>query len=112
MSKRNNPEELIGFKEFIEHEKKDKRPNKARDSIRSYELMTFLDIEVTRLKKALHLFEEKAFMVKNYSQDTKIIVQQEGKNHQMKVDIIDELKDENSPIKKNLNELLTSHFNF
>ena len=110
--KKNDPNDLIGFKDFIEQDKNNTPAKKNKDSIKNYEVMTFLGQEVARLKNSMNLLEEKTFMLKNFPQDTKLTVQQEAENLENKLNLITDLSENGDILKKNLNELLSSHFNF
>lgn len=108
--KNNVPEDLIGFKDFIEYDKKgiERIPKKNNDN---NNLLSFLDYESDRLGKTLELVEEQAYTIKENSQYIGILAKQDeiiNKNRQI---IIELLGRKDSPLTKNLKELLSLHFN-
>lgn len=110
MSNRDN-DDLIGFRDFLEDDDQKKKgsANKRIDNL-NYELLAFLEKDASRLDKHISLFEEKTFMLKNFPVDSKIIVDLESENIELKIDIINLLKSNPSALHSNLSEILEDHF--
>lgn len=112
MAKKNNfQEDMIGFKDFMDDEPQKKTTRAKRDTSSGHELLTFLERESTRLSKVLDLCEEKTFNLKKYPQSDKIVEEIEQSLITARKDVIKRMSAITSPLTKNLNELLNSHFN-
>lgn len=112
MAKKNNdiPDDLIGFKEFIEYEEK-KRPTHSRRSKSSgLHHLSFLESESQRLSKTLELCEEQTFGINRYPQDKKILEKQDQLIEKNRMIIIELLRRKDSPLTKNLTEIFKIHF--
>ena len=104
------PEDLIGFKEFIEYEEKKSPSLKGRVNGSNFDLLSFLENESIRLSKTIDLCEEQSYHLKKYSQVPPILSKQEqiiNKNRQILMEL---LSRKDSPLTKNLKELLHIHF--
>jgi hypothetical protein len=112
MSKKNEPGDLIGFKDFLDYqeEKIPKRMKRAQNS--GFELYSFLERESFRLSKLLSLFEEKVFVIKNYPQDTKIIIDTESSIIEERINLVNKLAKPTSKLNSNIDEVLKKHFQF
>jgi hypothetical protein len=110
MSKKNDPGDLIGFKDFLDYQE-DKIPTRMkRTQNLGFELYSFLERESIRLSKFLSLFEEKAFVIKNYPQDTKVIIDTESTIIETRVNLIAKLGSPSSQINSNISDVLKKHF--
>jgi len=105
------PDDLVGFKEFIDQQETVKPGRQRRDPNASFELLTFLENESIRLSKAIKLCEDKVHNIKKNPLDLKIIKDQESNLVSQKQALIQKLKKQDSTLSLNLNELLQSHFN-
>lgn len=114
MNKKKNdiPDDLIGFKDFIDYQDEKTTKSTIRESSSNYDLLTFLDRESNRLAKAIELCEEKVSILKNFPHDTSIIIEEETAIIEKRIRLIEQLKRDDSPLTLNLSELLQSHFNF
>ena len=74
----NDKDDLIGFRDFIDNDqgKSDKRSAGTR-SKNDFELITFLEQDSQRLSNHIETFEEKAYVIKNYSQDPSLNIEAE-----------------------------------
>ncbi|MAZ46970.1 MAG: hypothetical protein CME65_00315 [Halobacteriovoraceae bacterium] len=108
MSSNKEDDDLIGFRDFIE---KDKRPSppKEKRSI-NHEMQTFLQREEQRLRKLVDLYEEKSNLIKNYDQYHKLRQKASAHLHDKRKETIRSLKSGGTHFKKNLEELLGSYF--
>lgn len=110
--KNNPPDDLIGFQEFIDSSDMNlnqiKRPERAINE--NYSLLTFLESESNRLGKTIQICEEQAFILKEYQQHTSILKKQDQMINKNKAIIVELLKRKDSPLSKNLKELLSLHF--
>lgn len=110
MSKKNPPDDMIGFKDFLDLEEKRKTGGNKRIDNLSYELISFLEKDAMRLDNFIKLFEEKCFMMKNYPQDSQIIVELEAAIIEKRIKLIDHFKQQNNALDMNLSEILEDHF--
>lgn len=108
MSTKENDDEFVGFRDFIEEENK-KRVKTSRKRERhssSFELLTFLESESIRLEKQKNLLEEKSYMLKNHPQGKNINFNLDSDlgSH---LDLLDKiLMQESSSLMSSLNEIL------
>ena len=112
MTNKNNDDELIGFKDFIEGENKTfMKPNsqkKRKDA--DFELVTFLEQESKRISKHINTYEEKVYVIKNYPQNPNLNIEAEAQNIQKRIETIELCKKENSPLFKNLADIFNQFF--
>lgn len=109
MSNRND-DDMIGFRDFLEDtDKKKNQTNKRVDNL-NYELLSFLEKDANRLDKHISLFEEKTYMLKNFPTESKILVDLEAENIELRIDIINRLKSYPSGLHSHLSEILEDHF--
>lgn len=112
MSKKEKNNDLIGFQDFLEYQdEKIAGHTSRRNRNTGFELYSFIERESERLTQFLTLFEEKAFMLKKYPQDTKIIIDTESKIIEERINLINKIKHTKSQVNVNINELLSTHFN-
>jgi hypothetical protein len=111
MTKKKNNEDLSGFQDFIDaaNDGPSKIPRKNR--VDGFELLTFLEQDSQRLENMIRLYEEKAFLLKNYPQDTDLIIKLDGHNSFLRQQLIEKLGKKNSPLMKSLAEMFNPHFN-
>jgi hypothetical protein len=105
-------DDLIGFKDFIDGEDKpflQNAPQKKRKDA-DFELVTFLEQESKRIGKHIEIFEEKVFVMKNYSQNPNLNIEAETENIQKRVETIELCKHPKSPLFMNLAELFNQFF--
>jgi hypothetical protein len=109
--KKNENDDLIGFRDFLdhEHEKTSQKMSKKRDT--DFELITFLEQDSKRITKHIETFEEKIYVLKNYPQDIKLLSDQEFEVTKSKVKVIANLSRNDSPLLINLAELFRTYFN-
>jgi hypothetical protein len=109
MSKKDN--DLTGFKDFLEGDKSlsAKQYKKERHN-GDAELFTFLEQDSKRIERHLKLYEEKAYMLKEYPQEIELMIQLEEHKNELRSQIVTKLKEQNSPLMKSLAELFNPHF--
>lgn len=108
MSPKENDDELVGFRDFIDEENKKrvKTSRKREGHSSSFELLTFLESESIRLEKQKKLFEEKSYTLKHHPQGKNInfYLDSDLSSH---LDLLDKmLLQENSSLMSSLNEIL------
>jgi hypothetical protein len=109
MTKKDSKDDLIGFQEFIEYKEK-KMPKINKNASTGFELYSFIERDSQRLSKLLSLFEEKTFMLNTYPQDAKITLDLENEIILKKEALIKKFKNPTSQLNKNINDLLSNHF--
>lgn len=109
MSKKDD-KNLIGFKDFLDYQEEKLPKIVKRNQPSNYELYSFLERESERLSRLLKMFEEKAFVMKNYPQDTKIIIDTESDIIEKRIEVISKLSSKESSLNKNLQSILNAHF--
>ena len=110
--KKSGDNELIGFKEFLEHDDVQKQGIYESKQFRGFDLITFLERESERLSCQISLFEEKAFILRKFPQDVKIISEQEEKNFTLQTKAVEKVMDKSSVFYQNLDMVLQDHFNY
>ncbi len=70
MSTKKPDDDLIGFRDFIDQEPKQKPVNDKRQV--GHEMATFLERESSRMGNLVDFFEEKVFMLKHFEQYNQI----------------------------------------
>jgi len=110
MSRKDPNDDMIGFKDFLDSEDKTKPIGNKRVDNLNYEIISFLEKDAKRLDKHISLFEEKTFMIKNFPQDSQIIVELETSIIEKRIAIINHTKNNPSAIIANLSEVLEDHF--
>ena len=110
MTNKKNNDEVIGFRDFIEHENQKKHSGKSPKRQNDFELLTFLDQESRRLSKQIDLFEEKVYIIKNFPQDVELLRKKEVELSAKKEKIVRLLQRKDSPLIKHLAEIFKSYF--
>lgn len=110
MSKKNQPDELIGFRDFLEHDAKQKPPQRNKRA-EGYELITFLERESQRLEKVIDLCQDQTYVLKNFSQGDKLLIEIKNETIKHQMELISIIKREDSHLSQNIDELLQNHFN-
>ena len=110
MSKKNNSDELIGFRDFLDHTEK-KTPPERNPRIGGFEMLTFLERENTRLGKLVDLCQDKSYVIKNFPQHEVILKKLEDKRNETLEILAKKLAEKDSTLSENLDELLQQHFN-
>jgi hypothetical protein len=110
----NKKDENIGFKEFLEGEDKAflENPNigsKSRNNS-NFELETFLEQDSNRMSKLIETFEEKAFVIKKFSQFPQLEIEAEAKNIAARIETIELCTRENSPLFANIDSIFKKFF--
>lgn len=111
MTKKKDDDQFIGFRDFLDSKSErtsKKIPNK-RDN--DFELITFLEQDSIRISKHIETFEEKVYMIKNYSQDVKLTTDLEIDIAGLKGKILTHLNRNDSPLIINLSDLFSRYFN-
>jgi hypothetical protein len=100
-------EDYVKSEEYKENERKERENTKVGEQ---YELQHFLEQENDRLS-CLEVFLTKKVPLKiNFSQTEKLILQQLERKVYLREKIIDDILKLDSPLQKNLAQLLNSHF--
>lgn len=108
MSSNKDNDDLIGFREFIEQ---DKRPVPAKEKRTiNHEMQTFLEREELRLRKLVNLYDEKTTLLKNFDQYHLLRQKAASHLHKSKKETVQSLISGGNHFKKNLEELLGSFF--
>jgi hypothetical protein len=107
----NDKDDLIGFRDFIDNDqgKSDKRSAGTR-SKNDFELITFLEQDSQRLSNHIETFEEKAYVIKNYSQDPSLNIEAEHSSIQSRVQTISLCLRPEAPIHRNIAEIFSNFF--
>ena len=107
-----NNDELIGFKDFLDGEDKSflEQPGSKKRVHSDFELVTFLQHESNRISNHIETFEEKVYILKNYSQFPNLLVDAETQNIEHRVEVIELCKREDSPLFKNLSNVFENFF--
>ncbi len=108
----NEKDELIGFKDFLDGEDKSflEQPNFKKRINSDFELVTFLQHESTRISNHIETFEEKVYILKNYSQFPNLLVEAETQNIEHRVEAIELCTREDSPLFMNLSGVFANFF--
>lgn len=100
-------EDYVKSEEYKEHERKERDNTKVGEQ---HELQHFLEQENSRLS-ALEIFlSKKISLIMNFSQTEKLILIQMERKNVLKEKISAELIKLDSPLQKNLAQLMNSHF--
>ena len=107
-SNKDDEDDLVGFRDFIEGEaNKPKIPKKRRnDKSGGFELLTFLEAESKRLEKHHKFYEEKLYMIKNFPQHKAINFQVENEIESQLDTLCKMLMKNDSPLYQSINEIL------
>jgi hypothetical protein len=111
--KRGDPNDLVGFEEFIES--MDHSPGFAdrivikKDNIQP-EFMTFIMNDQVRLKKLTNLVGQRFPIYKKFPQSHNLIQDQQQQLNTLKAELIETLKKEHSPLQKSLQEVFKCFF--
>jgi hypothetical protein len=107
----NDNDDLLGFKDLIEtDESKQLKKYKNTRQTNDFELITFLEQDSKRLSNHIETFEEKAYVIKNYSQDPSLNIEASHRNIQSRVDTTNLCLRPEAPIYKNLAEIFNNFF--
>lgn len=111
-NKKDDEDDLIGFKEFLEGQDTSfmKRSPQSKRKDADFELVTFLEQESKRITKHIEIFEEKVYLMKNYSQNPNLNIEAESENIRQRIETIELCKRENSPLFKNFSEIFRQFF--
>lgn len=108
MSDKDNRDELIGFKDFIEgkssHKYKSPQINDKKNG--SFELLSFLETESIRLEKEKSFFEEKVYLMKNFNPYKKLNTQIQEEISENEKALYQMLSESDSSLVKSMNEIL------
>ncbi len=110
---RNKVEDVAGFEEIIEMigGKIPKTQSRTSDrELKEHELYNFLTSEHQRLMMTDIFFSTKIQNIREFSQTTLLIKQEEVKNKKQKTQMINRLCVDNSPLMKNLEKIWTVFF--
>lgn len=112
MDKKNKkiPNDLIGFQEFIEKDSKLFQHRNQPSPSSGFELLSFLEHESIRLSKTIELCEDQVYTVKSFPQHEEIQLKQDQIINKNKSILVEILSRKDSPLTKNLHELLSFHF--
>lgn len=111
MTKNNDEDDLIGFRDFLEGEQTESK--KKSNTIRKkndFELVTFLEQDSKRISNLIETFEEKVYVMKNYSQDPALNIESEHELIQSKAAALSLNLRSDAPIYKNLAEVFHNFF--
>lgn len=111
MTKKKSNDDLIGFRDFLDHEQEKTSQKNVKKRDTDFELITFLEQDSKRITKHLETFEEKVYVLKNYPQDIKLISDQDFEVTKSKVKVMTNLNRNDSPLFINLAELFRNFFN-
>jgi hypothetical protein len=104
---------LIGFRDFIDTDEAAKlKKSKSSRLANDFELITFLEQDSQRLSNHIETFEEKAYVIKNYSQDPSLNIEAEHRNIQSRVDTISLCLRQEAPVYRNIAEIFSNFFKF
>ena len=112
MSKKETNDDMIGFKDFLDAKDMQKPTTNKRIDNLNYELISFLEKDGKRLANHISLFEEKTYMLKNFPQDSQIIVSLETSIIEEKINLVNYLRSNPSSIHANFSEILKDHFGY
>jgi len=110
--KDDTPDDLIGFKDFIDHHDIQKAKQSLKEKNQGFDLLTFLDREFLRLTKQKELLEEKTYMMKTFPQDIQLMAREENLNFNLQDQVLERISNKKAPFFKALDEILTDHFNY
>lgn len=112
MEKKNKdiPNELVGFKEFIEYDELNGIKNKQKSPPPNFDLLNLLEYESNRLSKAINICEEQTYTLNKFQQANYILDKQEQIIMKNKTIIIELLRRKDSPLTSNLKEIIEAHF--
>lgn len=100
-------EDYVKSEEYKEHERKDRDNTKVGEQ---YELQHFLEEENSRLSALEIFFTKKIPLIMNFSQTEKLILVQMDRKRVLKEKLSGDLIKLDSPLQKNLAQLMNSHF--
>lgn len=105
-------DELYGFKEFLEGDKTgiNQKSGNAKRPMGGFELLTFLEQDSIRIQKLINLYEEKAYILKNYSQFQQLQFKAQFNRDRLKKKLMEKLKSDNAELYKRLSEIFNTHF--
>ncbi len=108
MSTKKPDDDLIGFRDFIDQEPKQKPVNDKRQV--GHEMATFLERESSRMGNLVDFFEEKVFMLKHFEQYNQIRQKANAQLFDKRQKVANSLFEEGRSLKKNIDEILRTHF--
>lgn len=100
-------EDYVTSEEFKEHERKDRDNSKIGEQ---YELQHFLEQENSRLSALEVFLTKKIPLVMNFSQTEQLILVQMERKKVLQEKLLTHLIKLDSPLQKNLAQLMNSHF--
>ena len=100
-------EDYVQSEEFKEQERKERDNSKVGEQ---YELQHFLEQENNRLSSLEIFLSKKISLMINFSQTEKLTTTQQERKEVLKDKLSNELIKLDSPLQKNLAQLLNSHF--
>lgn len=106
-------DDLAGFRDFLDGEKDLRRPSGAGAASKhaGFELLTFLELESSRLDKQLAVMEEKSYILKNCDSFEQLNRQINRDISLKNAQLMKLLYREDSPMMKSLEELFRAVFN-
>jgi dsDNA-binding SOS-regulon protein len=112
MTKKNDKDDLIGFEELLQDQKKSFLPkppkSQARESESGLEQLTFLEEDAQRLDKMIDLFDNK--LKHSFVQTPHLIEKQRENNQRLKLSILPMITSKNSLFMQTLSELWAIQF--
>ena len=99
--------DYVKSEEYKDHERKERDISKIGEQ---YELQHFLEQENSRLSSLEIFLTKKIPLIMNFSQTEKLIIMQMERKKILKEKIAAELIKLDSPLQKNLAQLMNSHF--
>ncbi|MCT4641960.1 MAG: hypothetical protein N4A33_06635 [Bacteriovoracaceae bacterium] len=110
MSKKNDT--LEGFEDFAEalKEKNQKALSQNHEKFKTFELYSFLEEEMKRLKKMDSIIEETTYILKNFPHGDHIIQAQLNKTNEAKTKAVNELASKKAMFWKSINETFSDFF--
>lgn len=100
-------EDYVKSEEYKEIERKERENSRVGEQ---YELQHFLEQENMRLRSLETFLTKKIPLKVNFSQTEKLILLQMDRKRELKERLIQSMKKLDSPLQKNLAQLINSHF--
>ena len=112
MANNENDNDLTGFKDFLEVERK-KNDGRHTPRTRSdgFELLTFLEQDSKRVEKFIQVFEEKSYVLKNNPQEVAILAEISNHRDLLRLQLIEVLAKDSGVLFENLGDIFRNHFN-
>jgi len=111
MTRNKDDDDLIGFRDFLDAEQTEtkKKQNTVRKQ-NDFELVTFLEQDSSRISNLIETFEEKAYVIKNYSQDPALNIESEHELINSQAAALSLSLRSDAPIYRNLAEVFNNFF--